>query len=86
LEFPALHETVPVYSGPTVFTASAAAVVNQKTIPAFARDPHLVIKGEIEYQACTSTVCFPPVKAPVEWDVNLRQLDLKRVPEFLQHK
>ena len=86
LEFPALHETIPVYSGPTVFIASAAAVVNGNTIQAFARNPHLVIKGEIEYQACTSSVCFPPVKAPVEWDVNLRQLDLERVPDYLQHK
>jgi len=86
LNFPELKETVPVYTGQTVFTTSVAAAVNQKTIPLFAQNPHLAIKGELEYQACTSTVCFPPVKTPVEWALNLRQLDRERAPQDIQHK
>lgn len=86
LEFPALHETVPVYSGPTTITTSAAALVSGETIPIFSQNPHLAIKGEIEYQACTSTVCFSPVRASLEWDLNLRPLDLERAPEKIRHK
>lgn len=86
MEFPALKETVPVYTGPTTITTSAAAVVSRDTIPIFSHNPHLAIKGEIEYQACTSTVCFPPVRASLEWGLNLRPLDLERAPEYIQHK
>jgi peroxiredoxin len=84
--FAALNETVPVYTGETAFTASVAATVNRKTIPLFAQDAHLTIKGELEYQACTATTCFAPVKTPVEWALNLRPLDRQRSPEAIQHK
>lgn len=86
MEFPALQETMPVYTGPTTITTSAAAVVSEDTIPIFSQNPHLAIKGEIEYQACTSTVCFPPERASLKWDLNLRPLDLERAPEKIQHK
>jgi peroxiredoxin len=86
LNFPELKETVPVYTGKTVFTTSVAAVVNRTTIPIFAQNPRIAIKGELEYQACTPTVCFPPVKTPVEWALNLRQLDRDRAPADIQHK
>ncbi|HZB89726.1 MAG TPA: redoxin domain-containing protein [Terracidiphilus sp.] len=86
LEFPELHQTVPVYTGPTVFSVNVAAVVNRNTIPIFAKEPNLPIKGEIAYQACTSTVCYPPAKAEVEWNLNLKQLDLVRAPDDIQHK
>jgi peroxiredoxin len=84
--FEALHETVPVYTGATALTTSVAAVVNRKTIPLFAQDPQLAIKGELEYQACTATTCFAPVKTPVEWAVHLRPLDRERAPDAIQHK
>ena len=86
LNFPELKEVVPVYSGKTVLTTSLAAVVSPKSLPIFAHDPRLAIKGQLAYQACTSNVCFPPVKVPVEWSLQLRQLDRERVPENIQHK
>jgi peroxiredoxin len=86
MEFPELGQTVPVYTGRTVFSTSVAAVVNQKTIPAFAKSPSLVVKGVVNYQACTSKVCFPPTTIPVEWKVGLKQLDLERAPGSIQHK
>jgi peroxiredoxin len=86
MHFSELNETVPVYSHATVLFASVAAVVNGKTIPNFSHESHLAIKGQLEYQACTSKVCFAPVKAPVEWTLNLRPLDRERVPEPIQHR
>jgi len=84
--FAELNETVPVYSHATVLFASVAAVVNGKTIPNFARESRIAVKGKLEYQACTSKICFSPVKVPVEWTLNLRPLDRERVPEPIQHK
>jgi peroxiredoxin len=84
--FPDLGETVPVYSGKTVITASVAATVNSKTIPVFAKDPTLLVKGSVAYQACTSKVCFPPASTPVEWTIGLKPLDRERVSEAIQHK
>jgi hypothetical protein len=86
MNFPELHQIVPVYTGRTVLSTSVAAVVNGKTMPVFAREPKLAVQGELEYQACTSSVCFPPVKAPVAWSIALLPLDRERVPEAIQHK
>jgi peroxiredoxin len=86
LNFADLDETVPVYTGTTVLSTSVAAVVSSKTIPLFAKDPTLPINGVVNYQACTSKVCFPPVSVPVEWTLSLKQLDLERVPKDIQHK
>jgi peroxiredoxin len=86
MNFPELKQVVPVYTGKTVFSTSVAAQVSAKTMAIFTQNPRLEIKGELEYQACTSSVCFPPVKAPVEWRIQLRQLDRERVPEAIQHK
>jgi peroxiredoxin len=86
MNFPDLKQVVPVYTGKTLLTATVAAQVNGKTMPIFAHNPQLQVKGELAYQACTSAVCFPPVKAAVEWNVKLRQLDRERVPDAIQHK
>jgi peroxiredoxin len=86
LHFAELNETAPVYNGKTVFTTNVAAVVNQQTIPVFATSPELPIKGTFNYQACTSTVCFPPVSVPVAWTVHFKKLDLERAPDAIQHK
>jgi peroxiredoxin len=86
MNFPDLGQTVPVYTGTTLFSTSVAAVVDRRTIPLFAKDPSLQIKGVVDYQPCTSKVCFPPTSVPVAWTIGLKQLDRERVPENLQHK
>jgi peroxiredoxin len=86
LNFADLNESVPVYTGPTAFSTDVAAVVSRTTIPLFAKNQALPIKGVVSYQACTSKVCFPPVSIPVEWTVSLKQLDLERAPEDIRHK
>ena len=78
--------TVTDYTDITVLTTSIAAVVNKKALLTFARDPSLPIKGVVDYQSCTSKVCFPPVSVPVEWNIHPRQLDRDRIPEAIRHK
>jgi peroxiredoxin len=86
MNFSDLGQTVPVYTSTTFLSTSVAAVVERRTIPLFAKDPSLQIKGVVDYQPCTSKVCFPPTSVPVSWTIGLKQLDRERVPENLQHK
>ena len=44
------------------------------------------IAGELSYQACDKTVCYPPTSVPVSWELQVLPLDLKRSPEAIQHK
>jgi peroxiredoxin len=75
MHFPESNETEPVYTGRTDLDTSVAAVVNKETLAIFAKDPSLHITGNLEYQACTSRVCFPRVKVPLSWTVQLMELD-----------
>ncbi len=78
MHFPESNETEPVYTNKTVLDTSVAAVVNKETLATFAKDPMLHITGSLEYQACTSKVCFPRIKVPLTWTVQLTELDRVR--------
>ena len=78
MHFPESNESEPVYTGKTVLDTSVAAIVNKDTLAMFAKDPSLHITGSLEYQACTSKVCFPRVKVPLSWTVQLLELDKVR--------
>ena len=86
MNFPELAQTVPVYTGRTVLSTSVSAVVNQETMAKFAANPSLPIKGVVNYQACTSKVCYPPASVNVAWEIKLLPLDRQRAPEAVQHK
>jgi peroxiredoxin len=78
MHFPETNETEPVYTSKTTLDTSVAAIVNHQTLAIFAKDPSLHITGNLEYQACTSKVCFPRVKVPLNWTVRLTELDRVR--------
>src|SRR5271169_5605753 len=78
MHFPESNETEPVYTGKTVLDTSVAAVVNKDTLAIFAKDPQLHVTGSLEYQACTSKVCFPRIKVPLSWTIQLTELDRVR--------
>lgn len=44
------------------------------------------ISGELQYQACDSTICYPPTSVPVKWELKVEPLDLHRSPENIRHK
>jgi AhpC/TSA family/Disulphide bond corrector protein DsbC len=85
----AIQENVPVFEGKfritqdvTVTPSKPADAVRslvsaQRTIS---------ISGELKYQACDQTVCYPPTSVPVSWQLQIIPLDLKRSPGAIQHK
>jgi peroxiredoxin len=78
MHFAESNENEPVYTRKTVLDTSVAAVVNNATLAVFAKEPSLHITGNLEYQACTSKVCYPRVKVPLSWTVELTELDRVR--------
>jgi peroxiredoxin len=88
LEFASLKEKVPVFASSTAITNDVWAIRSPKTNAQFVEHPDLVIHGTIEYQVCTDTVCFPPEKKPVSWNLHVSpsDLDTVRVAENLQRK
>jgi hypothetical protein len=46
----------------------------------------LDVKGRLDYQVCSDTVCYPPATLPVSWRLELVPLDRERVPEALRPK
>jgi hypothetical protein len=44
------------------------------------------ISGELKYQVCDKTVCYPPTSVAVKWQLQALPLDLKRSPKGIQYK
>jgi hypothetical protein len=85
----AIKEHVPVFE--SKFRITQDITVN----PSKAKDAlrslvsaHRTISlaGELHYQACDKTICYPPTSVPVSWELEVLPLDLKRSTESIQHK
>jgi peroxiredoxin len=86
LTFMTLHETVPVYTEPTVLSQDIVIAATKEFIAAIGTGRVLHIEGKLLYQACDDHECFSPVQQPVSWDVKVLPFDRVRSPEALQHK
>jgi hypothetical protein len=89
LYLPAIKEQVPVFEGR--FRISQDVTVNPAKIADALRavisaDKKITITGDLAYQACDKTVCYPPTSVPVTWQLRVAPLDLKRSPDAIQHK
>ncbi|HXJ12413.1 MAG TPA: protein-disulfide reductase DsbD N-terminal domain-containing protein [Candidatus Limnocylindrales bacterium] len=85
----AIQERVPVFEGKFRITQDVivtpsktgdvvrSLVSTQKTIS---------ITGELKYQACDKTICYPPASVPLKWQLQILPLDLKRSPGAIEHK
>ena len=85
----AIQEHVPVFEGKFRITQDVT-VTPSKTRDAVralvSAQRTISIVGELRYQACDKTICYPPSSVPVRWQLQVLPLDLKRSPEAIQHK
>jgi hypothetical protein len=85
----AIKEQVPVFEGKFRITQDLT-VTPSKTSDAiravFSHTRTVAVKGELMYQACDKTVCYPPTSVPLSWELEVLPLDLKRSPEAIQQK
>lgn len=87
LYLPAIKERVPVFEG--AFRIRQELKVNSMAefSSALGADGKKVtLKGNLEYQACDSKICFLPASVPVEWQFQIVPLDRQRAPEDIRHK
>jgi AhpC/TSA family/Disulphide bond corrector protein DsbC len=85
----AIQEHVPVFEGKfriiqdvTVNFSRTSDIVRSLVSAA----KTISINGELRYQACDKTVCYPPMSVPVMWSLKVFPLDLKRSPEAIRHQ
>ena len=84
----AIQEHVPVFEGK--FRIVQDVTVNFSPTSDIARSlistgKTISISGELRYQACDKTVCYPPTSVPVMWSLKVFPLDLKRSPDPIRH-
>ena len=87
LYLPAIKERVPVFEG--AFRIRQELKVNSMAefSGALGADGKKVtVKGNLEYQACDSKICFLPASVPLEWEFQIVPLDRQRAPEDIRHK
>jgi AhpC/TSA family protein/cytochrome c biogenesis DsbD-like protein len=87
LYLPAIQERVPVFEG--TFRIRQELKINTAADFSGAIGPDgkdVTIKGNLEYQACDSKICFLPASVPLEWQIRVLPLDRQRAPEDIRHK
>lgn len=83
----AIKEEVPVFEGQFRIASDAKISASPEFIKSLG--PHgktVTISGQLNYQACDKTICYPPTSIPVSWQLEVRPLDRQRSPEAIQHK
>lgn len=85
----AIHERVPVFEGK--FRILQDVTINPSkseggTQAVSSADGTITIAGELHYQACDKTICYPPESVPVKWVLKVQPLDLRRSPENIRHR
>jgi DsbC/DsbD-like thiol-disulfide interchange protein len=85
----AIKEQVPVFEGKFRIAKDVTVPVSKvgagvRAVLGSARTDS--IEGELHYQACDATICYPPTSVPVKWELKVEPLDLHRSPESMRHK
>jgi hypothetical protein len=85
----AIQEQVPVFDGKFRITQDIT-VTPSNTRDAIrsllASEKSISIAGDLKYQACDKTICYPPTAVSVKWELQVQPLILKRSPRAIQHK
>jgi hypothetical protein len=85
----AIQENVPVFEGKFRITQDVTVTPSKPAdgVRSLVSAQRTVsVAGELKYQACDKTVCYPPTSVPVTWQLQILPLDLKRSPGAIQHK
>jgi peroxiredoxin len=87
LFLPAIKERVPVFEGKFGIRQDLKVNSMADFSSSLGADGKMVsVKGMLEYQACDSKICFSPTSVPIEWQLQVLQLDRQRAPEDIRHK
>jgi AhpC/TSA family/Disulphide bond corrector protein DsbC len=85
----AIKERVPVYEGKFRITQDVTVKESKAgdgLRAVLSADKKVSIAGDLNYQACSMTVCYLPTSVPVKWELEAKPLDLHRSPSDIRHK
>jgi len=85
----AIKEQVPVFEGKFRITQDVTVTPSKAgdgIRAVFSAGKTVSIAGEMQYQACDKTICYPPTSVPVKWELKVQPLDLHRSPGNIRHK
>ncbi len=83
----AIKEEVPVFEGKFRIASDAKISANPEFIKSLGTNGKTItIGGQLSYQVCDRTICYPPTSVPVSWQLEILPLDRQRSPEAIQHK
>ena len=90
LLLPAIGEKVPVFEGKFSIAQDVTVAFDKDFAQEVAAGPTsgtpLRLDGNLQYQACDSKICYPPVSVPVSWQISVLPLNTERAPEEIRHK
>ena len=82
-----IKEEVPVLEAKFRITSEAKISANPDFIKLVGLNGRTVtVSGQLNYQACDKTICYPPTSVPVSWQLEVLPLDRQRSPDAIQHK
>lgn len=83
----AIKEQVPVFTGAFRIVQDIKIVASRAMTEWLGATGKLIqVTGELKYQACDQTVCYPPTSVPVSWQLQVLPPDEERSPEAIRHK
>ena len=85
----AIKEQVPVFEGKFRISQDVTVPFSKAgdgLRAVFSAGKTVSIVGELHYQACDKTICYPPTSVPVKWELKVQPLDLHRSPGNIRHK
>jgi len=87
LYLPAIKESVPVFEGTFRISQYLQVSTTSEFWGSLGKEGKIfTLTGNLEYQACDKTTCFPPTSLPVQWQVKVLPLDRTRAPAAIRHK
>ncbi len=86
LYLPAIKESVPVFEGKFRVFQDVVVSADRTFVTSLGAGKTLTLKGNLLYQACDSTKCYPPQRPDLSWEIQAVPLDRRRSPEAIQHK
>lgn len=83
----AIKEQVPVFTGKFRILQDVKIVASRAMTEWLGETgKRIQVTGELKYQACDRTICYPPASVPVSWQLQVLPPDEERSPEAIRHK
>jgi hypothetical protein len=83
----AIKEKVPVLEGKFRIIQDVTVTPSRDFIRLLGPEGKIIqVIGELKYQVCDKTVCYPPTAVAVKWQLLVLPLDTQRSPETIRHK